>query len=158
MSWHCFAEIVDVTTQIATTIIAGFGAWVAYRTLLKTPEQKPEEASAIADVNEAFNQKRVVVFQTTNQKTILSVTRDGLECHLEDERKSKPSGLQWRLTKDQASAILVARDFRAFPGYRLNSGVFSIGQRRNWLYSKKLYPEYSLLESEIETLLRYAST
>lgn len=148
----------NVVSQIATTAIAGFGAWIAYQTLLRTPVQEPEPEEPELPATAALEPKSVKVFHTSTQETWLKVTNMGLECHLEDTRPGKRSGLQWRFTKEQAKAILSAYDFRVYPGYKLYSGVFSIGPRRNWLYSKRLYPEPTLLESEIERLLKDAST
>ena len=158
MSWSCFKEIVEVTAQIATTGIAGFGAWVAYQTLLRTPTQEPEPEYAEASDEDAKELNEAVVFTTSNQRTKLIVTTNGLECHLKDDRPGKRSGHMWTLSKDQSREILANRDFRIYPSYKLYSGTFSIGPRRNWLYSKKIYPEPSLLELEIEKLLLNART
>ena len=158
LSWSCFVDIVNVASQIAITIIAVFGAWVAYQTLLRTPIQKPEPEEAEIPEKETTVPSEVVVFRTSKQITRLKVTSNGLECHLEDKRPEKRSGNQWTLTKQQAREILSSHDFRVYPGYKPYSGVFSIGPRRNWLYSKKLYPEPNLLELELERLLEKAST
>ena len=153
MSWSCFVEIVQVTSQIATTIIAAFGAWVAYEALLRTPIQEPEPEEAEVPEKETIIPSEVKVFETSKQTTWLKVTGNGLECHLDDRRPGKRSGHQWTLTKQQVKEILSTRDFRIYPGYKLRTGVFSIGQRKNWLYSKKLYPEPTLLELELQRLL-----
>lgn len=158
MSWQCFVDVVGVVTQIATTGIAGFGAWVAYQTLLRTPEQEPEPEKAEVMETEVKVPAQVKVFETSDQTTYLKVTNNGLECYLDDNRPGRRSGHQWTLTKPQAKAILSKRDFRVYSGYKLRSGLFSIGPRRNWLYSKKLYPEPTLLELEIERLLEEVST
>jgi len=158
LSWSCFVEIVTAVSQIATTIIAVFGAWVAYQTLLRTPNQEPEPQEAEVPEKETVVPSEVAVFKTSKQTTWLKVTGNGLECHLEDKRPEKRSGHQWTLTKQQAKEILSSRDFRVYPGYKLYTGVFSVGPRRNWLYSKKLYPEPNLLELELQRLLEKAST
>lgn len=131
MSWSCFVDIVNIVTQIATTVIAGFGAWVAYQALLRTPLQEPQPEEPEVSAKAVLEPKSVKVFDTSKQKTWLKVTDGGLECHLEDTRPGKRSGLQWMFTKGQAKEILSARDFRVYQGYRLYSGVFSIGPRRN---------------------------
>lgn len=158
MIWSCFKEIVEVTSQITTTVIAGFGAWVAYQTLLRTPTQEPEPEFAETTDEDLKEIYEAAVFSTSHQTTKLVVTNNGLECHLRDYRPYKRSGLMWTLSRDQAREILAKRDFRIYPSYKLYSGTFSIGPRRNWLYSKKLYPEPSLLEFELEKLLTNAST
>ena len=119
--------------------------------------QKPEPEEAEVSEKEMTIPSETVVFKTSNQTTRLKVTTKGLECYLEDSRPGKRSGHQWTLTKDQSKEILSSRDYRIYPGYKLYSGVFSIGPRKNWLYSKKLFPEPSLLELELERLLKNAS-
>jgi len=158
LSWQCFVDVVGVVTQIAITGIAGFGAWVAYQTLLRTPEQEPEPEKAEVTEAEARVPTQVKVFETSDQTTYLKVTNNGLGCYLDDSRPGKRSGHQWTLTKSQAKEILSNRDYRVYSGYKLHSGLFSIGPRKNWLYSKKLYPEPTLLELEIERLLEKAGT
>lgn len=158
MSRSCFVDVVSVASQIVTAIVGIFGAWVGYKTLLRTPEQQPEPDKAALTAGEKISPTSVTVFKTSKQETQLRATDAGLECHLEDNRPGRLGGVQWRFTKKEAKEILDARDFRVYPGYRLYSGVFSIGPRRNWLYSKKLYPEPELLELEIEKLLRDTNT
>ncbi|MEW8557990.1 MAG: hypothetical protein AB2588_08380 [Candidatus Thiodiazotropha sp.] len=157
MTWSCFTDVVNVIYQIATTIIAGFGAWVAYQTLIRTPVQESEPESAEISELDVNAPSEVRVFKTSKQSTWLKVTEKGLECHLKDNRTGK-GGHQWTLSREQSKKILSVRDYRIYPGYKLYSGVFSIGPRKNWLYSKKLFPEPSLLELELERLLRNAST
>lgn len=139
MYWPCFAELVDVISKIATPIITGFGVWIAYKTLLRTPTQEPEPEEAKVSEKEVKIPSEVVVFNTSNQTTMFKVTEKGLECYLKDNRLGKRSGHQWTLTKEQAKEILSSRDYRIYPGYKLYSGVFSIGPRKNWLYSKNFF-------------------
>jgi hypothetical protein len=158
MSWSCFVEIVDVVSKIATTIIAGWGACIAYRTLLKIPSQEAEPTSAKTPKDGAELPNEAVVFATSDQTTTLRATDKGLECHLEDNRSGKESGLQWILSKEQSKKVLSTHDYRGYPSYKLYTGVFSIGPRRNWLYSKKIYSEPEILELELKRLLEIAST
>lgn len=158
MGWQCFAEIVQVISQIATTVIAIFGAWVAYQTLLRTPIQEPEPDVAEVSKEEVSLPSEVKVFETSKQTTSLKVSARGLECHLEDRRPGRKGGQQWTLTREEAREILSKHDYRVYPGYKFFTGVFSVGPRRNWLYSKKLFPEPSLLELELQKLLEKAST
>jgi hypothetical protein len=152
-----FVEWVQVVTQIVTTGIALIGIWLAYQTLLRTPIQEPEPMGPEVTEAEALVPSEVKVFETKDQTTRLKVTDKGLECYLDDRRPEKPGGHQWTLTASQSKAILSKRDYRVYPGYKLHTGVFSIGPRRNWLYSKKLYPEPELLELDIQRLLEKAS-
>jgi len=158
LSWQCFVESVQVVTQIATMGIAGFGVWIAYQTLVRTSVQEPEVEEGKAEAIAIEVPSKLKVFETKNQTTVLKSTEKGLECHLEDRRSGKRSGHQWTLTKDQIGSILSSNDIRVYPGYKIGSGVFSIGPRRNWLYSKKLFPSPELLEFELKRLLENVST
>lgn len=157
MNWQFFVEIVQVSTQIITAVIGVLGAWIAYKTFLRTPVQEPEPTNAGIAETEATVTSEIKVFETSDQTTLLRITDKGLECYLDDKRPGKRSGHQWTLTKSQAKETMSKRDFRVYPGYQLRSGLFSIGPRTNWLYSKKLYPEPSFLELEIQRLLEKAS-
>lgn len=117
----------SVVTQIATTVIAGFGAWIAFQTFLRTPVQETEPDKAEVTAWAVEEPKTVKVFATSKQETWLKVTDNRLECHLTDKRQGKRSGLQWQFSKKQAKEILFAHDFRVYPGCRLNSGVFAVG-------------------------------
>ena len=155
MSWSFFAEVVNVVAQIATTCVAAFGAWLAYQTFLRTPHQEPEFVNSRKAGENV--RREVLVFKTTKQKTRLKVTDNGLECYLDDLVHGR-SEHQWTLSRDQARKILTVGDYRVDPGYKIRSGLFSVGPRRNWLYSKSLYPEPSLLEFQLEDLLKNVST
>lgn len=158
MTWQSFVEVVQVITQIVTMLITCFGAWVAYKTLIRTPVQEPEPQEVSVSEEEIQATTKVKVFETTKQTTWLKVTERGLECHLDERRQGKKGGHQWTLTKGQVKAILSNRDFRVYPSYKLHSGLFSVGPRRNWLYSKRLFPEPELLEIELKRLLEKAVT
>jgi len=158
LHWSCFAEIVDVISKIVTTAAAVFGAWVAYQTLLRTPAQEPESGEAEVSEKEITVSSEATVFETSHQTTRLKVTDKGLECYLEDSRTGKGDRHQWTLTKQQAKEILPSRNYTIYPGYKSYYGVFSIGPRKNWLYSKRLFPEPGLLKLELDRLLKNAST
>jgi hypothetical protein len=157
LTWQCFVEIVEVVSNIAMTIIAGVGVWIAYMTLLRMPTQETESEKGGSLKSETTIFSEVKVFETSKQTTWLKVTDQGLECYLY-ERRSNKGGLQWILTKGEAKEILSKGNYWVHPGYSLNSGVFSIGPRRNWLYSKKIYPEPNLLDLDLKKLLEKAST
>ncbi|KAF7766379.1 hypothetical protein PUND_a2196 [Pseudoalteromonas undina] len=44
------------------------------------------------------------------------------------------------------------------PGYKARTGTFTIGPRRNWLYTKSLFPEPDYLETVVKKLLENASS
>ena len=63
----------------------------------------------------------------------------------------------WTITYGEAARILENHDYGVNPGFKLSSGLFFIGHRRNWLYSKKLFPQPIQLESAIRRMLRNVS-
>ena len=50
--------------------------------------------------------------------------------------------------------ILKNGDIYVNSGMKIRSGFLSIGTHTNWLYSKKLFPEPSLLHHRVVELLR----
>jgi hypothetical protein len=156
--WQYFLELVDIVSKIATTLIAGFGAWVAYQTLLKTPEQEAEPELADTTDRDVAIAPELKVFETSMQTTWLKNTAKGLECHIDERRPGKTGGHQWTIGIQAVKEILSNGDYSVNPGYKLSTGVFSIGSHRNWLYSKKLYPEPESLHFEIMRLLTAMNT
>ncbi len=148
-----FANWVSIITDCIMALTAVVMAFLAYRTYLKTPEQESEPKKGKADADTESELKQLTVFKTSKQETILRITPQGLECHLNDTRPNK-GGHQWTLSKASVQHILATSNFFVNPGYKPRSGTFSIGQRRNWLYSKKLFPEPQYLRSAIKDLLK----
>lgn len=92
------------------------------------------------------------IFQTSKQRTWLVSTNRGLYCILDDNRKDKPR-VRWSYPK---SSIL--RDDKIYieineKNNSEKSGFLSIGKRKNWLYSKKLF-KGSDIKKEIEDLIK----
>jgi hypothetical protein len=152
-----FADAVQVITQIVTALTAVVMAFFAYRTYLSAPEQEteadPESASEPAEPEELTE---MLVFKTSNQKTFLASTNQGLACRIEDTRSGK-GGPQWTISRANAAAILESRAYHVNPGYKVKTGMFSIGPRKNWLYTKSLFPDPDYLQSVIKKLLENAS-
>ncbi len=44
------------------------------------------------------------------------------------------------------------------PGYKVRTGTFTLGPRRNWLYSKVLFPEPAYMSGVLKHLLVNASS
>jgi len=163
MAWfECmdFTDWTQVTTAIVTTIAAVVVAItsvvmaaLAYKTYLKGPEQEPEPEKEIAAADQPEELTEALVFKTSKQETKLLVTPKGLECHLDDKREGK-GGHQWTISKVEAQQILDLNVFYVNPGYKANTGTFSIGKRKNWLYSKNLYPEPEYLHGVLGQLLK----
>jgi len=131
-------------------------AILAYRTYLKTPKQETEAEKPSIEKTVDGKLTELLVFKTSKQKTRLKATSQGVECYLEDVRRRKEDR-QWTLSREEAAKILSTGSFSVNPGYKATVGVFSIGPRRNWLYSKNLFPEPDYLHGAIKQLLKNVS-
>ena len=153
-----FAEWIQVITQIITALTAVVMAFLGYKTYLQPPEQSSEVEPDQAVNDEAEEKlKSILVFKTSKQQTQLSISNQGLTCRIDDTREGK-GGPQWILTKTQAAEILKTNTYHVNPGYKVNSGTFTLGPRRNWLYSKVLFPEPDYLHGVLKQLLNNASS
>lgn len=132
-------------------IIAGLAAWFAYKQYLQPPVQENDPSEAI-DVAASPISSELLVFKTSKQKTFLKIGSNGLECRLEDTRPGK-GGPQWSLNKQEVDRILEFKDFSVVPGYKARTGLFTLGARKNWLYSKKLFPEPEFLRGALKDLM-----
>ena len=153
MSLSDFASWVQIVTQISATLIAGIMAFLAWKTYLKEPYQEPEPPKP--DDAEATKepQKSLVVFDTKKQRTTLRATHLGLECHLLDKKKGQ-SEHRWTIGKPEFNQILKDGKISVNPGYKANVGLFNLGSKRGWLYSKKLFPEAIYLEDELKEIIK----
>jgi len=153
-----FTEWVQVVTQIVTAVTAVVMAVLAYKTYLQPPEQaqenEPEEAT---DETAPDKLDEILVFKTSRQETWLSVAPQGLHCRIKDTRAGK-GGPQWTISKIQAKEILSSNTYHVNPGAKVKTGTFTIGSRRNWLYSKTLFPEPDYLHGVIKQLLSNVSS
>ncbi|HEY0349654.1 MAG TPA: hypothetical protein VGC60_16010 [Pyrinomonadaceae bacterium] len=101
--------------------------------LIRTSDQfdAPQEDTAGAEA--------LLIFQTSKQQTWLVATRARLYCVLDDLNKSF-TRVQWTTPADK----LVAGDQIAVEistsDKTERTGRLNIGERRNWLFSKKLFP------------------
>jgi hypothetical protein len=150
-------DAVQVTTQIMGTLIAVIMAYLAWRTYLRTPRQESEPATPEDTKVEVGPLKTLVVFDTSKQQTTLRATSQGLEYHLEN-KKQRQTRHQWTIPRDQCRAILDGKKYRVTPGYRATTGLFAVGNRTNWLYSKHLFPEAQYLEDSLREILDTASS
>ncbi len=93
---------------------------------------------------------QLLLFYTKKQRTWLVATNRYLFCILDDD-KTKATGklIQWRISLDKAHPIEVR-------AHKAKVGLVSIGERRNWLYSRRLHPTTDGLKQEIKRLLKRA--
>jgi len=145
-------EWVQMTTQIITVIITIIMAYLAYRTFLITPKQN-------SDIEKTeLNNKNIddlIVFETSKQRTrlIIDSQKNKINCFLLDKNR-KNETLQWTIEKEEAAKIINSSNIYINPNYKPNTGTFSIGQKRHWLYSKNLFPEPDYLKGEIVDLIK----
>lgn len=148
---------VGAFSGLGGTGIAAFVAYLGYKEFLRTPQQTDaREDVAVADDIAMEAEPRVEVFKTSNQTTALRVTDRGLECHLDDNREGR-GGHQWTIAPTEAQRILESGAYSVNPSYRVRTGRFNIGAKRNWLYSKALFPEPDYLHGTLKDLLAAAA-
>ena len=126
----------QVITQIVTAVTAVVMAVLAYRTYLRAPEQEETEPESASDNQAEDSLTETLLFRTSKQKTWLAVTEQGLSCRIDDTRPGK-GGLQWILSKAEAKAILESGAYYVNPGYKVRTGTFTLGPRRNWFIRKR---------------------
>ena len=92
--------------------------------------------------------KTLLLFETSRQRTWLVATDKRLYCILDDARKDLPR-VQWSFAKDElidAGGNLIITIVRG-ADHKKNSGLVHIGPRRNWIYSKRLFPQGDPVEA-----------
>lgn len=150
-------ETASTFGEVIAVAVTGFSAWVGYKQLQKRPEQKPatEDIPLQNDLNpnEIKYLSSLIVFESDNQRTTLRANKDSLESHLFDARPNKESSIQWRIPANEVRQIFQEKDFDVNPGYKIKTGTFRIGERRNLLYSKLLFPEPNLFKQKLSALL-----
>ena len=95
----------------------------------------------------------LLVFKTKNQQTLLRTTSNGLECYLEDIRTNRREH-KWTVSSAQAASILRSGEVSIQENYTKNSGLFTIGPRKNWMYSKRLFPQPTSLRDALKKQLQ----
>jgi hypothetical protein len=133
---------------IASTAVAS--AYIAWREFIKTPKQESEKEKGDKYIT---SKDEIIVFETSSQRTTILMKFEKLECYLFDKKKNS-NELQWEINKEQAEQILNNNEISVYPSYRPNTGTFTVGQKKNWLYSKKLFPNPDYLREELKNLLQ----
>lgn len=116
------------------TIITGFVAWYGYKKYLSEETIEPSD-------------ERIQIFVTSKQTTELRVTDSGLECHIFDIRNGR-GGHQWTQSKAQCTNVKVTSNATSS-----KAGRVTIGDRKQWLYSHKLWQNPADLENAIMKLV-----
>lgn len=112
------------------------------------------EASATA------NQRETLVYNNFNQRAFLSADY-APNSQPQDEvfhfQLFGKNSTKWSFTYEQCQVIYAQRQVKVVGHSKYEPcGVFTIGEKTNWLYSKSLFPSPDLLEQEILDLLAFA--
>jgi hypothetical protein len=103
------------------------------------------ENSGLAEPGEKIRH-RILLFQTSKQRTWLAASDHRLFCVLDDETMRTSGKLvQWILRREDATPV-TARATRE------RVGTVGIGPRKRWLYSTRLHPSPDGLRSTINAL------
>lgn len=148
-------KITDMISSASAFVAALTGvvmAFLAYRAYLKEPEQEDKVDSDLQLETGVLAPQELTIFQTSKQTTILRVTKNTLECEIKDDRPNK-GGKQWHLSQEVCQNILKKRLVSANPNYKPRTGLLTIGPKPNWLYSKILFSNHTILEQDIYALL-----
>jgi len=106
-------------------------------------------------VEDIDNAEALLIFQTSEQQTWLVATNRRLYCVLDDLPKSF-TRVQWstpaeKLVENGAVTVPISTD-EWERGRAHKIGLVNIGEKRHWLYSKKLFT-IDTIEEKIENLI-----
>lgn len=90
----------------------------------------------------------LLIFDTSKQHTCLATIGGQLHCVLDDVRKDEPR-LQWSMNLEDARNAVIETSSAKSKGH----GLLRIGERRRWLYSKKLFASSGPIENAVKELL-----
>jgi pimeloyl-ACP methyl ester carboxylesterase len=99
--------------------------------------------------------KPLLIFQTTQQQTWLVATKARLYCVLDDLPRSF-THVQWSIPASDLIENGIVKIEILTQSKNERTGLVSIGARRNWLYSKKLFVSRRI-ENQIKDLIRLAA-
>jgi len=114
--------------------------------LTKEGVRKVVGSSELTESGEKVNQD-LLIFSTRKQRTWLVSTDKKLFCLLDDD-STRTSGriIQWVLKKEDAKPIEASK-------YKWTVGLLSVGLRKNWLYSTRLFSKPEDLQKKVAELV-----
>ena len=119
-----------------TAVLAGYIAWKKF--------VKEDAKTATPNI--------LSIFEWEKQSAELRATKEGLEYYLYDVRPNRDKGNLWTLPidrlKDARENINVSHSTR-YPEW----GLFSIGEKTDWYYSRKLFKSEEAFKNEIKDLI-----
>lgn len=130
-------------------LFLGRGEFKSAADIVRIIQESPNFEPGREDVQRA---EPLLIFQTSKQQTWLVATNERLYCVLDDLSKSF-TRVQWSLPKEK---LVVQGEVTVNIGTRdhtQRTGLLDIGERRSWLYSKKLFTRQSI-EALVRNLIR----
>jgi hypothetical protein len=97
--------------------------------------------------------RELLVYSTSKQETRIRIMQSSLEIHLKEKQASKKDRRE-TLSADEALIILRNKDIFVRASVTKNSGLFSLGPRKNWYYSHWIFKDPQDLRDALETLLQ----
>jgi hypothetical protein len=129
--------------------LLGTGQFKTTNEVIKLISTSPKYGSAQQGFSDA---NALLIFQASKQQTWLVATRSRLYCVLDDVERNF-TRIQWRISKEQ---LIADKTFTLSIITHDNTeriGTVDIGERKGWLYSKKLFASEPITES-IKRLIR----
>lgn len=142
------ADWSQIISQWAIAITGIIMSRLAYLTYFKPPIQLP-----LMEIEDVTKNNEIIIFNTKQQKTRLIAYDNQLKCYLTD-KKTKKDELQWVINREEVQRIFKENDIHIFSGNKPLTGLICIGNRKNWLYSKYLFPDPDSLKNAITLLLK----
>jgi hypothetical protein len=103
-----------------------------------------------------FDLETINVINNGSQRAYLHVSDDGLKYVLIDFDNPR-NNVKWRISPKKARYILKNNEVSVSPKWREGLGLFSIGDRRDWVYSHGLFSDSNALRNTIVRMLEMAS-
>ncbi len=109
------------------------------------------------DLNTIFRERgeevieTLLLFRTARQRTWLLTTPGYIYCILDDEKtRLKNSAIQWKQSTTQNMPVQTRESAR-------KNAVIDIGDKTNWLYSRRLFPDGAALEKKVRSMIENAA-
>lgn len=101
---------------------------------------------------ETKERERLVVFRSERQRTELLATEDGLVFYLSDIQPNEKAGSTYLLTFEDLRNVLKHDRIYIKKTNDPHKGLFTMGPRFEWLYSKLDYPESLKLKDALRNI------
>jgi hypothetical protein len=150
-------------TQFLRNRSAAFGPTTAGNSPSETPVHEPTtwpryvsevicaHVKVHIDPRGTAIRRNLLIFETEDQRTWLSFTSAGLLCILDNRRKGGKMSVKWFTPLDdlRSAKIETTRN-----GQSKESGLLRIGERHDWLFTRRLFKENLPLKQIIQEEIR----